>query len=348
INGREATNGSGDRSVNFSQFPSELFTKIKVYKTQEASFIEGGVSGQIALETLKPLAYGKKRVQVDAKLAAHPDNLNIDPNERNLGTRLTLSYVDQFELESLGDLGLSVGFQRRRTTNPEQEFRTTSAWRDCRNDPSNPSGVFLDSAGNCDDGAGDLVLETDPATGQAPDEDTPFIFAPSSRSFRQNTTDDARDSFFAALQWRPTSSLEIGADLQVSNRTFSEVRHDLVFAEQRRITPGITADSIVAAPTGEVSFFENEGRIETNSQYQERIEDYIGGGLNLEFQATPRLRFTADASYSETNRQENIFQTRLRTVDRYFTSWAIPGAGADVPLVTVEGIDVNDPSLFTD
>ena len=28
MNGREATNGSGDRSVNFSQFPSELFDKI--------------------------------------------------------------------------------------------------------------------------------------------------------------------------------------------------------------------------------------------------------------------------------------------------------------------------------
>jgi Outer membrane cobalamin receptor protein len=41
MNGREATNGSGDRSVNFSQFPSELFDKIAIYKTQEASFYRG-------------------------------------------------------------------------------------------------------------------------------------------------------------------------------------------------------------------------------------------------------------------------------------------------------------------
>jgi outer membrane receptor for ferrienterochelin and colicin len=39
FNGREAANGSGDRSVNFSQFPSELFNKIAIYKTQEASLI---------------------------------------------------------------------------------------------------------------------------------------------------------------------------------------------------------------------------------------------------------------------------------------------------------------------
>ena len=74
INGREATNGSGDRSVNFSQFPSELFNKLEVYKTQEASFIEGGVAGQIALSTLKPLEYGKRRIQLQAKGNIQPDS----------------------------------------------------------------------------------------------------------------------------------------------------------------------------------------------------------------------------------------------------------------------------------
>ena len=67
INGRTATNGSGDRSVNFSQFPSELMNKLVISKTQDASMIEGGVSGQIMLETVKPLDFGKSRFQVDLK-----------------------------------------------------------------------------------------------------------------------------------------------------------------------------------------------------------------------------------------------------------------------------------------
>jgi len=33
FNGREATNGSGDRSVNFSMFPSELINTVAIYKT---------------------------------------------------------------------------------------------------------------------------------------------------------------------------------------------------------------------------------------------------------------------------------------------------------------------------
>src|SRR3546814_5857858 len=36
FNGRDATNGSGDRSVNFNQFPSALVNNIKHYKTQQA------------------------------------------------------------------------------------------------------------------------------------------------------------------------------------------------------------------------------------------------------------------------------------------------------------------------
>ena len=41
FNGREATNGSSDRSVNFSQFPSELMSKLQIYKTQDASLFFG-------------------------------------------------------------------------------------------------------------------------------------------------------------------------------------------------------------------------------------------------------------------------------------------------------------------
>ena len=361
INGREATNGSGDRSVNFSQFPSELFNTIKIYKTQQASLIEGGVSGQIALETLKPLQYDGRRLQGEIKGNYHPDNADIKNNERDWGHRVTLSYIDQFETEGVGDIGISLGYQNRLATNPEQEFRTTSGWRDCRNDLSVPGGVGRTSAGNCDSGSGNLNTRVDPATGQAADANAPVIFVPSSRSFRQNITDDDRESFFGALQWQPNERVDINVDLQLADRTFAEVRNDLVFAEQRRIIPGLTGATLVAAPTGEVSHFETIGRIETHSMYVERIEEYLGGGLNFAFQATERLNLSFDASYSDTERRENIYQTRLQSEpkdifgnstpagsDRIYTSIDIPGRGSQVPLVTVRNFDVNNADLYAD
>lgn len=179
INGREAANGSGDRSVNFSQFPSELFNSLAVYKTQEASFIEGGVSGQISLSTLRPIDYGRSRIQLELKGNYNPDNSDLNISERGIGHRATLSFVDSWETGA-GEFGLSFGYQNNRSTNPEQEARTTSSFRDCRNvvsgDP-NSDNFGVDSLGdpdqNCDSGGGDLVLEVDPATGVAPDANTP-------------------------------------------------------------------------------------------------------------------------------------------------------------------------------
>ncbi len=362
INGREATNGSGDRSVNFSQFPSELFNTLKIYKTQEASLVEGGVSGQIALETLKPLEYNKRRLQFELKGNRHPDNADIHNNEREWGTRTTLSYIDQFEMGGGARFGMSLGYQDRLATNPEQEFRTTSGWRDCRNDPAVSGGVYRTSNGNCDSGSGNLNITVNSGTGVAPDAGAPFIFVPSSRSFRQNITDDDRASLFAAFQLQPNDRVDINLDLQSSDRTFTEVRNDLYFAEQRRMIPGLSPQTLFAAPTGEVSHFETIGRIETLSTYQERIEEYSGGGLNIAFQPTDRLQVSVDLSYSDTMRRENIYHTRLQSEprdiygnstparsDRIYTSIDIPGGGGSIiPLVTVRNFDVTNPDLFAD
>lgn len=355
INRREATNGSGDRSVNFSQFPSELFNTIKVYKTQQASLVEGGVSGQIELETVRPLDRNKKSLLIDLKGAYNPDNENINISERDYGGRGTFSYIDQFETESSGKFGIALGFQRNVTTNPEGEARSSSAWRDCRNDPAVSAGVY--ASGNCDSGQGDLTLEVDPATGVAPDAGAPFIFVPSQRSYRQNITDDDRDAVFAAFQWQPNEKLDIYLDTQYSDRTFTEIRNDLVFAEQRRINP----ESLVSTPDGGVQFFENEGRVETNSTYQERLEEYLAAGLGVTYDHSDRLRLSFDAAYSDTSRLENILQTRLQSeprdifgnptpagTDRPDAAYDLTGTLSDIFLVTLTNFDVTNADLFAD
>lgn len=324
INGREAANGSGDRSVNFSQFPSELFNKLSIYKTQEASLIEGGVSGQISLETVKPLDYGKRRVQGEYKLNYNPDNFDIneDQRERDFGHRFTVSLVDQFDLGGAGDLGVSVGYQKNLSTNPEQEARTTSGWRDCRNvvsgDPDSDN-FGVDSLGdpdqNCDSGGGDLVLEVDPNTGVAPDADTPFLFAASQRHFRQNITDDDRQSVFAAVQWQPSERWDINLDFQYSDRDFSERRSDLTIDGNSILNLGEDGEIVPLAVNslGEASGFTTLDGAEVSSQFAERLEEYIGGGANIAYDVSDRLTVSADYSYSKTERRENIIQTRLRS-----------------------------------
>ncbi|VVT21126.1 TonB-dependent receptor [Erythrobacter sp. EC-HK427] len=318
INGRIATNGSGDRSVNFSQFPSELFNSVGIYKTQSASLIEGGVAGQIALESVRPLDFGRTRVQGELKLNYNPGNFDIDPDQRfqDFGFRGTLSYIDQYDLGGYGELGISLGYSRNEATNPEQEAAASPTLNYCRNDPSSTSAGTGDD-NNCNTTRPDVAGTED------------FVIGRNSYFYRQNITDDTRDAFFAALQYQPSPLFELNADFQYSQRLFRERRNDLNFSEGRRVDdandPSFLDNPLIGnrldydllvGPNGELLQFTGETSIETNSEYTERLETYYGGGIGFEANISDRLTITGDVSYSETQRVEEAVQVRMRIRDQ--------------------------------
>ena len=354
INGREATNGSGDRSVNFSQFPSELMKKVAIYKTQDASMIEGGVAGVITLETLKPLDFGKQRFQAEIKGNYNPDQANVDNSlHGDFGYRGTLSYVDQFEFNDGQSLGVTVGIQRQDITQPEAEYRSSSPsgsslWA-CLNDPSNTNeGFFRSTAGDCEDqvnGSRNQGYETDidPVTGRAESAGTPFAWTGSSRSFRQNETSDERDALFFGLQFRPSEAWDINVDAQVSDRIQAEARHDLLFL-QKRVTPGVTGQSLVTNSVGGILQWAGNERVESAGEQFQREENYRGGGLSIEHFFNDELTISADFSYSQTKREELQISNRGRTASRPFISWSL---GDEIPHFTLTDFDVTDISNFT-
>ncbi|WP_339826684.1 TonB-dependent receptor [uncultured Parasphingorhabdus sp.] len=308
INDRSAANGSGDRSVNFSMFPSELFNKVAIYKSQSASMIEGGVAGQISLDTIRPVDYGKRQIQGEFKLNYNPQNFDIAKDQRfqDFGYRGTVSYIDQFNVGD-GEVGISLGYSRSESTNPEQEARVSDTANYCRNVPASTTvGVFDDN--NCD----------------TPRPDTagtePFVVARNSYTYRQNITDDTRDSLFAAVQIKPSPDVDINMDFQYSNRLFRENRNDLVFSEGRRIDGLGDSNALdyplIVGENGALRQFTGETNIETNSEYAERSEKYYGGGLSIDVQATDRLKLSGDFSYSQTQRTEQSTQVRMRIQNR--------------------------------
>ncbi|CAM2011657.1 TonB-dependent receptor [Acanthopleuribacter pedis] len=368
FNGREATNGSGDRAVNFSQFPSELMSKLAISKTQDAALIEGGVAGVIQLETLKPLNFSERRFQLDLKGNFNPDQQNIrDAEEGDLGARATLSYVDQFELPYGGAFGISLGYQISDTSQPEAEVRgsspTGSSLWACINDPDvTNEGFHRDSSGDCEDqidGSNNQGYDTriNPETGQAYSAGSPFAFAPSSRGFRQNDTSEERDSYFGAFQWRPNDAWDINLDLQFSERVQAEQRHDLNFANQRRVTPGVTGPNLVTTANGAVVEWMGTTAIESNSEVYSRTEDYMGGGLNVRHRVNPQLSLTADLSFSETTREELQISLRTQSDNQDIFNQDTPGGyqplvswntHSGIPQFTITNFDVTDHRLFSD
>ena len=393
VNGRAATNGSGDRSVNFSQFPSELINKLAVFKTQDASQIEGGVAGQIQLETLRPLDFGKQRFQAELKGNYNPDQQNIDDSlAGDLGYRGTISYVDQFEFDGLGELGLSVGFQRSDISQPEAESRQTGPTSNSRPaclitnglaqyTDQTFGGTFTGFSNNpetedrgdddCDDfndrrnaenlttrGSDTEGYDTsiDPNTGLAIDDGTPFVFAPSQRHYRQNDTRDQRDAFFGQLQWQPNNRWDINLDVQWSERSQEELRTDLTFNGGRRNdtslnvagTDTTTFDSLVTNGNGGILRAITDNSIEVQGGDFARVETYLGGGLNAEYEVNDRLTVSADFAHSNTERTERAWEFRIQSDISPVIEYDLRGRDVPVYRLYDEEFDVNDPTNFVD
>ncbi|HEV2599310.1 TonB-dependent receptor [Sphingopyxis sp.] len=335
FNGRDATNGSGDRSVNFNQFPSELVNNIKIYKTQQASLVEGGVAGTIEIGTLRPLDFGKRRLQGEIKAQYNPYGDRVVGTGGGVGWRGTLSYVDQFANDTIG---ISLGFQRNDTNNPEETYAASSTWTACR---------------------ADITVTNNNCTELAREDygsDIPYYLVPNSHIFRQISETDKRDAAFGAIQWRPSDRFNINLDVQYSDRTFVESRRDLTLSEARRSLTNVEYDE-----NGVIRHLEGQSSLESNGSELSRSEEYLGGGLSVEWQPNDRLTLTVDGSYSRTIRKEIERNFRLRTdpmdvngVRTVFNNMRIPytydlAPGSFVPTITIDPrFDLNNHDLFWD
>jgi len=314
INGREATNGSGDRSVNFSIFPSEMFNKIAIHKTQSAEYIEGAVSGQVHLDTKEPLVYGKRLLQADIKLAHSPYESDME-NGEDFGSRATLSYIDQFDFDNGARLGISIGAQVRDESNPEQEYQTTSGegrLEACELTSFSSNALPTVTTGRChDNGAGvsndeiQALIDSNPNYNSV--EDIPFAYIPRDHRYRQNTTEDEREAIFTSVQLQPNDRLDITFDFQYSERDQREMRKDFVFGSTQEDISALTSNP----RTGVVRSSVSETYFLSYTTDFRRLEDYTGYGLNLDYALNDNLEFSFDYSSSETNRTETDVEMGL-------------------------------------
>ncbi|MDU1659764.1 MAG: TonB-dependent receptor plug domain-containing protein, partial [Stenotrophomonas maltophilia] len=301
FNGREITNGSGDRSVNFNMFPAELINTVAIYKTQRADIIEGGVAGTIGLETVRPLEYGKRAAQLDLRGSwAEYDKKYRD--DEGIGYRGTASYIDQFEFGNGQKLGISLGFQRLDGTDPEESITSGSTWYAC-------DGTQNVGNANCNE-----------VSAQAIANGAPYYLVPSSRIYRLKQERNDRQSEFAALQWRPNDVVEVNLDFEHTERNWYENRSDLSLSNARR---GMTRREV--DEDGIVRHLHGSTSIDSTSNRYWRGEEYTGGGLNLILRPTPAWELSTDLSYSHTNRLDSERMTRLRANQRDVNNAIVPG-----------------------
>jgi TonB-dependent receptor len=101
LNGRELASSEPNRAVRFEQFPSESISGATVYKTQNADLVEGGVATTIDLQTVSPLRYNGRQINLKADALYYPISKDI-PGADKTAPRLGGIYVDQFLNKTLG------------------------------------------------------------------------------------------------------------------------------------------------------------------------------------------------------------------------------------------------------
>ncbi len=343
FNGREVSTAGPDRSVAFQQFPSELVNGVLVYKSQQADFLEGGIGGVIELRSMRPLDYGKRRIQGEVRGSYLPKDDNIVGRD-GFGYRANLSYVDQFET-GIGEFGIAIGVQRQDVAAPEDYYNGNSAFVPCNTSANNGplttgNTAALNAAGansNCTVGAapragiGETIGDT--------------YYTTQSRSFREQTTRELRNAVIGALQWRPTDNLDIAFDGQWSKRESTENRNVLSIAEGLRgVKPLLIGTGTNGYTDGALIHYTGNSNIEDQLERRQRNEEYKGGGATINWKPG-RFSITADASFSDSHRTEKQKATRMRSTTRVgydldYTDSPI------VPRVTFFNFDVNDPASF--
>ncbi len=101
LNGREQASVNDNRTVEFDQYPAELVSAVKVFKTPDAGMAYQGIAGTADIETVRPIAYGRRAVAFGYQRDQDSQQVNVPGYERG-GNRVNLMYIDQFRDNTLG------------------------------------------------------------------------------------------------------------------------------------------------------------------------------------------------------------------------------------------------------
>ena len=333
LNGREQVTVTSTRNVEFIMYPPNVMTAVQVHKTQRASLPEGGLSGVINMETIKPMDFGERSITLNADVenyALADDVINGD----EWGGRGSVTYIDQLS----DTFGLALAATYASELVGRDGDVTPFEWRAFSGGFGAPADV---------DGDG---IEGDE-------------FVPAGFNLENVGGDETRTSFFAALQ-NKGEIVDINFDLLVSEReqdtqTYGYNFQGLEGASGTLVDPQIN-DRIVGGqevneyfagtitvPGTEATGFGSGGSFGYN-QFTKVEQDIVSTGLNVAVYGD-LWTFDGDLSYSSAENQLEILNGTInRAPSGGFggpTFTLTYNALGETPTLSVAE-NMTDPSIF--
>ncbi len=222
MNGMEGASSTGSsdirsgyvssRSFDFSAFPSELFSSLKVRKTSEADVEEGSLGATVELETPRPLSYSKEFT------AAVSAETTYDDLAKKNSPRFTAVVAKKFLGNRFG-ASASVAWTQRHTR--EEGWSAIDILQGSLNHFCSPVGYTPQSpansatngttAANCSTGNPRLPnTPTNVANYTLVDSATTFV--PRTPRLIRSDQDYTRMGATVTLQWRPTEHTNVTLD----------------------------------------------------------------------------------------------------------------------------------------
>lgn len=265
LNGREQVTVGSTRNVEFALYPPNVMKSVQVHKSAKAELTEGGLSGVINMDTLRPLDIGERQFVVNGELTS-PQIADDVPTADDLGGQGSVMYIDQVSDEFGFVLSASYATEILATDGDVSPFD----WRPF-------AGGF---GGEAPDVDGD---------GETGDE-----VAPAGFTIGQAGGDETRMGLFGALQWAK-EEYDVNFDILVSEREQEFLGHFMNFigtenaggsVQNAVYVPSNSGDQVASAtitiPGTNATGFGSGGSSQSN-QSSLREDKILSTGLNVKF-----------------------------------------------------------------
>jgi iron complex outermembrane recepter protein len=267
LNGREQTTTSDNRSVEFDQYPSEVVSRVDVFKSPTAALVGQGLFATIDIRTVRPLDVRDPVLAVGGRVS-YADLGALNAGSEDIGYRANATFIDTFADDTIG-LALSASYVNEPYQN--QEF---NAWGYNRvTGASNSTTADLGLIGG-------------------------------SKSFVTSTGLE-RLAFNGTLQWEPAPEVRITFDGFYSNFKDEQFKRgiELPLGFFAFGTTGVPADFSATDNHITSGIFRNVRGVIRNDIF-EREADLYSFGFNAAYTGDSGWNAEFDVGYSRTDRNE--------------------------------------------
>ncbi|MBA6416413.1 TonB-dependent receptor [Colwellia sp. 6M3] len=272
LNGREQVSTSGQRSVEFDQYPSELISNAAVYKSPKVTLIEGGVAGTVELKTASPLKNEKTHAFTVNARGMFNDLAGDIPDAASSGHRFSVSYQGKFFDDSVG---VALGYARLFQPSATTQF----------------VGLAYSKSKDVDN------IENDSG---GPEDCPECEYIGEGFELQHKGGEETRDGFVATLEWQPTDNFNLKFDgfySKFDSEEFARGYRVKLEGDQAVISnPIIENNAVIGGSFNRTS--NSSTRIEIVNDDNTDYDEVKSLGLNADWDITERLNMNVDLSYS--------------------------------------------------